>query len=562
MNTKSTPSILVFYLLSHFAFSQNWQWAKTATSESYSVGNAISSDKQGNFYVTGSFYDSVSFDSFKLKGNKTGDFFITKYAADGSALWANKLGIKNVSASSSANCTDSKGNVYVTGFVQNPNYPAVDTIKGLLVAKYNTTGTLLSVFNVASYSWLYSCKAIAVDSSKNIVIAGSFKGSITLGTTTLTSSVGYYDGFVVKLDSAGNVKWVKQLAGLKNDEIKAVSIDKSGHICVTGYFTNSATLGNITITSNAVDDIFIGKYNADGIEMWAKNAGSNQTGVRMESGNGISNDSEGNVYVTGNYSWNAYFGTVYITGNGSSTDIFIAKYSNNGDIQWVRRGQGAQNNEGRSIATDAEGNSFVTGTFVGKVSFDKGTGTSDSLLTIFSTAGTTGYNEIYVVKYNTDGKSQWIRTANGPAQGNDFNQGNGICLGDNNNIYTTGEYSSRITFGTTTFGTNANYKTKTYVAMISENITTALVNPSLANIQLSVYPNPSDGNMTINLEPNQNALLEKILVFDINGKLVYSENINNQSSTYDIKIGTIETGSYMLQLFFTNRVVNKKLIIK
>lgn len=562
MKTIITFCFFTFFLSSKVAFSQNWQWAKSAVSGSFSRGSAISSDRQGDFFVTGSFYDSVSFDSFKLQGNKVGDVFIAKYASDGSALWASKLGIKNVSASLPANCTDSKGNLYVTGSVQNPNYPNADTTKGFLLAKYNTSGALLSVFNLASYSWQYSCRAVAVDASKNIVIAGSFKGSITLGTTTFTSSVGYFDGFVVKLDSTGNVKWAKQLIGLRNDEMKAVSIDKFGHVCVTGFFNNSATLGNITVNSNAADDIFVAKYDQDGNEMWARNAGSNQTGVRPESGNGISNDSAGNIYVTGNYSWNAYFGTKYITGNGTSNDIFMVKYNPDGLLQWVRSGQGARSKEGRSITTDAIGNSFITGTFVGKVTFDKGTGTADSLLTILSSDGSIGYNEIYVVKYDTDGKLAWITTPKGPAEGNDNNYGNGICLGNNNTIYTTGEYTSRITFGTTFFGIKAENRIKAYVAMISDNTVTGIANSTLANLPLSVYPNPSDGNMTISVDPSQNALLEKISVFDMTGRLVYSETANNQSLTQDIKLGKIETGAYTLQLVFANGVINKKVIIK
>src|SRR5262245_41084455 len=53
------------------------------------------------------------------------------------------------------------------------------------------------------------CFEIDLDAAGNIYISGSFGGSMTMGSETLTSEGSNWDLFVAKVDSAGNVAWVK-----------------------------------------------------------------------------------------------------------------------------------------------------------------------------------------------------------------------------------------------------------------------------------------------------------------------------------------------------------------
>ncbi|MEN6446018.1 MAG: SBBP repeat-containing protein [Candidatus Cloacimonas sp.] len=95
--------------------------------------------------------------------------------------------------------------------------------------------------------------------------------------------------------------------------------------------------------------------------LWAKKAG----GKSDDYGNSIAVDANGNSYVTGTfYGSSATFGSTTLTGSGYD-DIFVAKMDSNGNWLWARQAGGTLSDLGNSIAVDANGNSYVTGTFDG-----------------------------------------------------------------------------------------------------------------------------------------------------------------------------------------------------
>ena len=110
----------------------------------------------------------------------------------------------------------------------------------------------------------------------------------------------------------------------------SICTDTYGNIYVTGNFdSGSITLGSITLTSAGATDIFIVKYNNDGVVQWAIQEG----GSGCESGLTIYADNAGYLYVSGQYEETATFGEgdTSITSRGS-TDIFVAKYTSDGDF--------------------------------------------------------------------------------------------------------------------------------------------------------------------------------------------------------------------------------------
>src|ERR1051325_9224676 len=69
-------------------------WARSAGSNSYDQGHAISCDGYGNVYVAGVFYGPVfTAGSFTLNnyGNSSNDIFIVKYDSSGNEVWARNL---------------------------------------------------------------------------------------------------------------------------------------------------------------------------------------------------------------------------------------------------------------------------------------------------------------------------------------------------------------------------------------------------------------------------------------------------------------------------------------
>jgi hypothetical protein len=111
--------------------------------------------------------------------------------------------------------------------------------------------------------------AIATDSRNGVYVFGHFSGSITADGQTL-SSVGGSDMYLIKYDTTGNLQWAKRFGGTSNEEAKGLKTDKSGNLVLTGNFEGSVTFGTTTLTSTGASDICIVKLQPDGTVVWAK----------------------------------------------------------------------------------------------------------------------------------------------------------------------------------------------------------------------------------------------------------------------------------------------------
>src|SRR5262249_49670699 len=85
--------------------------------------------------------------------------------------------------------------------------------------------------------------AVAVDSSNNVYVAGSFQGTVNFGGGNLTSA-GAEDIFVLKLNgSDGSFGWQKRLGAAGTDVGRGIAVDGSGNLTVTGEFRNTVDFG-------------------------------------------------------------------------------------------------------------------------------------------------------------------------------------------------------------------------------------------------------------------------------------------------------------------------------
>ena len=104
---------------------------------------------------------------------------------------------------------------------------------------------------------------IAVDSSGNTYITGSFYETVDFGGINKTSAGGS-DIFALKLDSSSALQWVNNFGGINNDVGLGIDIDSSGNSYITGYFQNTVNFGGGNVTSVGSTDIFVLKLNSSG----------------------------------------------------------------------------------------------------------------------------------------------------------------------------------------------------------------------------------------------------------------------------------------------------------
>jgi len=78
--------------------------------------------------------------------------------------------------------------------------------------------------------------------------------------------------------------------------------------------------------------------------------------------NGVASDINGNIYVTGNFEDTIIFDNVTLISEGNS-DIFIVKYDASGNLLWAKRAGGPNFVYANDIAVDTSGNCYVVGSF-------------------------------------------------------------------------------------------------------------------------------------------------------------------------------------------------------
>jgi Beta-propeller repeat len=243
--------------------------------------------------------------------------------------------------------------------------------------------------------------AIAVDSSGNVIVAGSSYGPDQLP-----------DFVTIKYSSAGDTLWVRRYNGPGNnwDIARALAIDDLGNVYVTGE----------TYSSSAYFDFATIKYDASGEQQWV--AHYNGPGNSDDVARAIALDESGSVLVTG-HSW----------GSGTSYDYATIKYSASGAQEWVMRynGPGNTNDQAVDLGVDASGAVYVTGA---------------------SGEGSQNLSDYVTVKYSSSGIQQWV------ARYSDwYDYATAIAVGEPGDVFVTGRSYS--------IGTYYDYATVKYNTM-------------------------------------------------------------------------------------------------
>lgn len=430
---------LISFLFSFSAFSQAFQWAiqsgGAGTSSTSDRGEGVATDPFGNVYMTGIFEGTANFDTVSLTSSGNLDIFIEKRNAQGEFQWVVKAG-GPLMDKPNAICTDSLGNVYITGqFGGTATFDTQSiTANGIdiFVAKYDSSGVLQWVISQGGSS-VNRGLGIAADGNGNVIVVGDFGGTATFGTSTNMTAAGAVDVFVAKYNTSGNLIWARRAGGNVNDRATCVTTDSDGNIYIAGSFGGTANFQgtNISAVGGTHDtDIFTAKYTAAGNLAWVRAAGA--PGGNVEEAKGISLDANGNVYVCGVLLGSASFDGIIVNSYGSY-DAFVAKYNNNGIIQWAKTLGGTSSDEATGINVRPDGKINVVGYFIGNINIGNYT------LNAFSGASDM---DGFVAQLDTAGNVLWARRMGRVNEDRPL----GIASDSLGNLYITGYFRTNILF--------------------------------------------------------------------------------------------------------------------
>ena len=263
-----------------------------------------------------------------------------------------------------------------------------------------------------------------------VIVAGTFTGTVVLGSSTLTSAGGL-DIFVARLTQGGG--WIRAVraGGPDADQATglAVTVSPNHDVIVCGQFAGPVlTLGPTTLTNTTpgTTDVFVGRLNA--ALDWLGGAQLSGAGDDFATGVGISN--AGAITVVGSFrSATLQAGALPMTNAGVGThDAFVARYAVGGTWDQAVRVGGSGDELAGAVDVTIFGEAVVAGSFASPaVSFGA------TALTNAEPAGQEA--DAFVARLSPAG--QWTQAVRAGAVGGDYlravrfdNAGGVVVAGD------------------------------------------------------------------------------------------------------------------------------------
>ncbi|MFM8771485.1 MAG: T9SS type A sorting domain-containing protein [Candidatus Kapaibacterium sp.] len=239
--------------------------------------------------------------------------------------------------------------------------------------------------------------------------------------------------------TAQRITWIKTLGGPSFDMLECLHVAPDGSCSAIGTFSDSIDVGGIVLQSIGSYDVFTSRYSAKGNLGTAAAHG----GLDADEGQSTVVDNKGNVYFAGAFIDVAVIAGEQVEGlTASSMDMFIAKTSKEGLLQWIKVFGSPTYDEGApSIAVDSTGNIYVAGGVGGTGQF--GTKTYKSVGTL----------DAFVAKMNANGDFLWVQGA-GSSDNDRTSHVHVTPNGDR--VYAVGNFIGQVNFGSNTIESFVN----------------------------------------------------------------------------------------------------------
>lgn len=363
-------------------------WSKQFGDTEQETPVDITADSAGNVVLTGRFNWRVNFGGGNLNAAGSNDVFVAKLDASGNHLWSKRYGAAG-SDGSTALAVDPSGNVAFGGY-----YSGTVNFGGSSFTSSSYDSFLVKLDAAGNHLWSKTfpdgdgddIHDLASDPAGNVIAVGSFIEMVDVGGGPFTAPDAADDGFIVKLDAAGNHLWSKHIYAIGDQMADLVTTDAAGNVYVTGrLYSQAIDFGGGFVYGGA----FVVKYDPDGNHIWS--------GAWPHSAKELVVDSAGNCYLTGNFGGTLDFGGGPLTSVGGQ-DIYLVKLDASGNHVWSQRFGSSNDQLAPGLVVDSAGNIILAGGFYNSINFGGGTLTS-----------TGGERDVFVAKLAPDGSHLWSK---------------------------------------------------------------------------------------------------------------------------------------------------------
>jgi hypothetical protein len=171
------------------------------------------------------------------------------------------------------------------------------------------------------------------------------------GDVPLSSFSGWFDYWVVKLSSTGNIQWSKRYGGTEEDQMYSIKQSLDGGYVLAG--NSRSTNGDVTGLHGFNYDYWVVKIDSSGNIEWEKCLGGNA----VDKAYSISLSSDSGFVVAGQVNSN----NGDVTGFYGIIDYWIVKLDKNGIIVWQKCFGGSKIDIPKSISSTTDGGYIIAG---------------------------------------------------------------------------------------------------------------------------------------------------------------------------------------------------------
>ncbi|MGP8244713.1 MAG: SBBP repeat-containing protein, partial [Bryobacteraceae bacterium] len=354
------------------------------------IPQALAVDSSQNMYVVGTTKSTgfpMTANAFDTVGASTyTDGFVLVFNPEISGstglIFSSFLGGTTGAESANGVAYDSSGNMYVVGTTASTDWPFTANAYAQVI--YGPQDAYIAQINPNSGTLMYASymggelvddgRGIAVDKSGLVYFACSSNSTLfpAAGYQYQSNLAGAFDVVVGVMDltqvGVDSLLYTSYLGGTQNDMVRALTLDPSGNIVVTGYTLSS----NFPVTADAAQptyagngDIFVSvlNYTSSQFVLYSTYLGGADGDVAY----GLTTDSSGNIYVTG-YTLSTDFPVTANTVQaawGNGIDVFVTKIkphvAGSAGIVWSTFLGGPTINSASAIVVGSDGRVYVAG---------------------------------------------------------------------------------------------------------------------------------------------------------------------------------------------------------
>ena len=326
----------------------------TPATDTVQIVSSVEYDAAGNIIALFSHSTEVGDSSLSTY------YSVGKYTTTGTRIWTVKFADDFYTTGWGLAVDLASGFVYIAGQTSSEGSQTNATLTKISGANGSVEWSKKYDFGFSSYSAVVD---VASDGNPVMVGTASDDNSNYVATT--------------KIDEAdGSIIWSKALDGQGGDEAYGMAVGPNGEVVAVGWMTQ---LGDSTDTDN---HMVVVKYNSAGVIQWQRailfDEGYDSNGADADI------DSEGNIYVTGQYETDS-------VAEGPDVLLNIFKLDSSGVKQWSRRLGGNCGAFASSIVVGPDDHLYISATTFA------GTNPNDTDI------------HLVVAKYEFDGTVAWQR---------------------------------------------------------------------------------------------------------------------------------------------------------